>query len=312
MIIGDLELVLRVAVNAPKTELLQALDGAANGGRLRTGTAEIDVGGFVGRAVPVAAALGARVAICAGVPDPIPRQLQSFFDTYNVDTQFVTKIPATCPRHIRFECANDQKVLLDTATLTLQILDSLPAVAEADAIVVDLGESICQPGARYQLNRWLMNGTPTATIGFRVDRRWSRDDLQLARDARTWTFVRDSDARALAGQSDVTSHTARDESALLACMKELEAARLVIQRGPRGAVLLNGVPRPYHVHACPLDSGGQSGAGATLQTVTTLSSAAGSDDRTSLRRGVAAATGQVAGLPLPKSLEELDAGAAIC
>lgn len=94
--------------------------------------------------------------------------------------------------------------------------------------------------------------------------------------------------------------------------KGIEAARLVLQRGPRGAVLFNGIPRPYHVHACPIDIGGQAGAGATLQTVTTLSSAVGSDDRTSLRRGVAAATGQVAGFPLPIDLEELDVATAEC
>ncbi len=70
---------------------------------------------------------------------------------------------------------------------------------------------------------------------------------------------------------------------------------------------MNGVPCPYRVQTCPLAPANATGAGDTLMAVTALSSASGADDRTSIRRGVAAATGQVAGLPLPTTLEELDA-----
>ncbi len=70
---------------------------------------------------------------------------------------------------------------------------------------------------------------------------------------------------------------------------------------------MNGIPCPYHVQTCPMEPVNRIGNGEVLLTVTTLSSASGADDRISLRRGVAAATGHVAGLELPRSLDELDA-----
>ena len=84
-------------------------------------------------------------------------------------------------------------------------------------------------------------------------------------------------------------------------------AKLVLQLGTEGAVMLNGNPCPYHLHTCPLAASEVATPGDTLLAVTTLASAQGADDRTSLRRGVAAATGQVAGLELPTSFHELDA-----
>ena len=83
-------------------------------------------------------------------------------------------------------------------------------------------------------------------------------------------------------------------------------AKLVLHGGHRGAVLMNGIPMPQRVETCPLASNGDIFPGDTLMAVTALSSAAGASDRASLRRGVAAATGLIAGLPLPSSLEELD------
>ena len=78
---------------------------------------------------------------------------------------------------------------------------------------------------------------------------------------------------------------------------------------------MNGAPDPYHVHTCPVEPERVDGPGDTLLAVTTISSASGSDDWTSVRRGGTAATGIVAGLELPTVLEELDidwAGAAAC
>ena len=99
-----------------------------------------------------------------------------------------------------------------------------------------------------------------------------------------------------------------DEDAVARCLRdECGIARLVLQLGPRGAVLMNGIPCPYHVQTCPMKPVIRVGNGEALLTVTTLSSASGAGDRISLRRGVAAATGHVAGLELPRSLDELDA-----
>lgn len=65
-----------------------------------------------------------------------------------------------------------------------------------------------------------------------------------------------------------------------------KATKLVLQLGSRGAMMLNGLLCPYHVHTCPVERCDPIGAGETLLAVTTLSSASGADDRLSLRRGV--------------------------
>ena len=83
-------------------------------------------------------------------------------------------------------------------------------------------------------------------------------------------------------------------------------SKIVLQLGSKGAVLMNGIPCPYYVHTCPVKSRKKTHAGDTLLVTTVFSSASGADDRKSLRRAVAAATGVVAGLELPTSLEELD------
>ena len=92
-----------------------------------------------------------------------------------------------------------------------------------------------------------------------------------------------------------------------ALKKRLGIGCLIIHSGSRGAVLVNGRRRPLRVPTCPLECVDGVGAGDILLTVTMLSSAAGANDRISLERGVAAATGRVAGLDFPTSLEELDA-----
>ena len=116
----------------------------------------------------------------------------------------------------------------------------------------------------------------------------------------------DINADMLSGRDFVRSGVQDDDGLLKIVRREAGLAKLVMQRGDRGASLINGLSCPYSVHTCPVAPANRVGLGDTLMTVTTLSSAVGGDDRISLRRGVAAATAQAAGLELPRCLDELD------
>jgi sugar/nucleoside kinase (ribokinase family) len=144
-------------------------------------------------------------------------------------------------------------------------------------------------------------------IGIRGNQSWRRCQTNETSHNHAWVFLREPDARELAGQIIASSRTEDLECLAAALKKSLGIGRLIIHSGPRGAVLVNGLRRPLHVPTCPLECVDDVGAGDILLTVTVLSSAAGANDRISLERGVAAATGCVAGLDLPRMLEELDA-----
>ena len=177
---------------------------------------------------------------------------------------------------------------------------------EFDAILIDPSRLNGGGSILGIASRLLDHGTDGLTVALRLDHRSGGDEPVVVRDHRVWTFISCGDARQLGER--VGGHRGCDVDALVRFLHDrYRIARLVLQRGSRGAVLMNGIPCPYRVQACPLAPVTASGAGDTLLAVTALSSASGADDRTSLRRGVAAATGQVAGLPLPSTLEELDA-----
>ena len=145
-------------------------------------------------------------------------------------------------------------------------------------------------------------------MGIRLDHRWSRASLAMTENDRVWTFARKRDAVQLLTR--LAGHrNGSDTDAVARCLKErFGAANLVLHAGSRGAVLMNGHPCPYHVSTCPIKRAHTIGAGDVLLSVTTLASACGTDDRACVSRGVAAATGHVAGLDLPVELEELDVG----
>jgi hypothetical protein len=89
---------------------------------------------------------------------------------------------------------------------------------------------------------------------------------------------------------------------------KLQIPRIALAVGPNVAFLRHGEPEIRWVPSCPVRPAREIGADETLLSVTALSSAAGADDLTSLKRGMAAAAGYVAGLDLPTRLDELDAG----
>jgi sugar/nucleoside kinase (ribokinase family) len=308
VIIGDLVLEVPIEVDGTREELLALFRPGCQ--RLKPGlrVSAPRAGGFVAHAAKACVALGAEVSVCTVVPVPTPECFESFFKELAVDRQYLAGLPGPCPISIVFGC-KDGRVSLGRQSIISATSVNVPigAVAEADVIMADPSHLGCSSAAMRHLACCLNRRVSGAVVGLRLDPRCKRRDLAVTRDERVWTFVRRRDARQLA-ERVAGGRWDEDEDSMARRLHERGGiARLVLQLGPRGAVLLNGVPCPYHVRTCPLDFAGSAGAGHVLLAVTTLSSASGADDRATLRRGVAAATGHIAGLDLPISLEELDA-----
>ena len=245
--------------------------------------------------------------MCTTVPVPTPARFERFLDECSVDRRYVTGLPVPCPVTILFRCQDGGVVGHHHRSPPVTDASLPEAVArECDVILIDPGSLPDTAAPIRSTGRCLGHATNGLRVGLRLDRKASREAMSLASDSRVWTFLRQRDAGRLVERAK--AHVPANLNALVRWLHDHEGiARLVLLRGPHGAVLMNGILCPYRVETCPLDEAASRGAGDTLVAVTTLSSAAGADDRTSVRRGVAAGTGQVAGLPLPTSLEELDA-----
>ncbi len=306
LIVGDLTLELPVDVATTRQQLLTALRGQSPAESFRWAPAELRAGGFVARTARAAVALGARVSVCVIIPIPTPARLDRFLEEHGVDRRYLTGVPSPCPIDMLFRC-QDGVVVERHRRRSVTIASNLPPAAadDFDVILVDPCGLRERNALLSSVSSCLDHGTEHLTLAFRLDGRAGGDEISIAQETGVWTFVRLHDAMQLVGRM-----TNGSVSGLGTLAKRLHddygIARLVLQGGPRGAVLMNGVPVPHRVETCPLASSSDIFPGDTLMAVTALSSAAGANDRASLRRGVAAATGLVAGLPLPSSLEELD------
>jgi len=266
----------------------------------------VSVGGFLAQAAAIAASLGAEVYACTTVPVPTPGQFDAFLAKHSVNRQFVTAVPGRASFRLVCRCLDGEAILRTPSAATVHAVE-LPAASLAcvDAIVID--PSPRNPiGLASSLSPLLDSRFRDVAIGVRADDHWANEEFAAVRDARVWTFVRHRDARRLVRRVCGERIDADDRHLATRLHDSLGIGKLVLHFGPRGAMLLNGIPCPYRVHTCPLHKPGLAHGGAALMTVTTMSSALGADDRTSLRRGVAAATGCVAGLELPRTMEELD------
>ncbi len=314
LIVGDLTLELPVEVEATRAHLMAALRNGGDQRKLRWKMAKARVGGFVAHAAAAATALGASVTVATAVPIPLPDRFEAFFDRHELDKRFVSGLPGACPVTVLFCCTDGTIPIQRRSICGAAGPDWLANAAdEYDVILADP----CHPAGRKatlgKFAKYLDQGSRRHLIGLRIGSQWTRSDLGPTHDRRIWSFVRREDAQSLLDRftPNVGRRSRGGPAADQAMAKHLHdqygIAKLVLQLGSRGAVMVNGIPCPYHVHACPMKPVNPAGSGDMLLTVTTLSSAAGADDRTSLRRGVAAATGYVAGLDLPRSLKELDA-----
>ncbi len=308
MIAGNLELELPIVVEATRATLLASLQSEDRDRTLQWKMAKLRVGGFLAHAAHAAAALGARISLCTTVPVPIPIRFEKFCDRYAIDTRYVSGVPSRCPIGVVFHC-RDGQVTWHRPGLSNMVNFELPSAhtADVDAILADPCALAQHRTFAGELSRYLAGTGDHVVVGVRVDRSWNRDDLAPTRDRRVWTFVRRHEAEGLARQASVGGFINNEEAFIRRMRDECGIARLVLQLGSRGAIFVNEMPDPHWLHTCPVRSRDRLGAGDTLMTVTTLSSAMGADDRTSLERGVTAATGLVVGLGLPTSFEELDA-----
>ena len=311
LIVGDLTLELPIEVSATRAQLSALLRGKGDDRKLRWKMSKARVGGFVAHATRTAAGLGTEVSVCTVVPIPTPYRFEAFFEQHAIGKRFIAGLPGRCPVTVVF-CCQDGTIPIRRRSLISAASLNWPRAAETDfdVILVDPCHLACREAIIRNLSCCLERRTERPLIGLRLGHQWTRADLAPTHDGRVWSFVRHSDARQLVGRLATCERDrggCDDEDSFARRMREeCGIAKLVLQLGPRGAVLMNGIPCPYHVHTCPMEPVNRVGSGDTMLTVTTLSSAAGADDNTSLRRGVAAATGHVAGLELPQSLEELD------
>ncbi len=311
LIVGDLTLELPIHIEATRAGLHRALRGTIDDTRLRWEMSQARVGGFVLHAAEAAYALGAKVSVCTVVPVPMPQRFESFFAKLRIEKRFLTAAPGPCPVTAVFSCT-DGVVPIPCRTIASAVSMNWPPAARSDfdVILVDPNHQAHHEAITRSLAACLKKPSNGLVTGLRVDHTWSRRELALAHDNHVWTFISRREARLLADKlsgGDSKRCGVQDDDGLLKIVqREAGLAKLVMQRGDRGASLVNGLPCPYSVHTCPVEQTDRVGLGDTLMTVTTLSSAVGGDDRISLRRGVAAATALAAGLELPRCLDELD------
>ena len=306
LVVGELAFELPIEVQATRAELLTSLGANGLAKTVRWKMLRLRVGGFVGHAVRVAATLGAQVSVCTVVPVPMPARFEGFFERYVTGGRFLSGLPAPAPITILFRCTDGLVPLRRRSIVSAVGLDLPPASKEEFDVILADPCPVAHRGALIRrISRCLDRATKGSIAGLQVNRQWDSPDLAVSQSDQVWIFARGYEARRMAERGSTGSLNEQAVAKLL--HDKYRMTRLVLQLGSRGAILMNGNPAPYHVHTAPVQNGTFASPGATLLTVTTLSSASGVDDRTSLRRGVAAATGQVAGLNLPVCLEELDA-----
>ena len=309
LIVGELRLELPMVVDAKRAELVASLHSGGRRAALKGELERPRVGGFAVHASRAAAALGANVSVCTVVPVPIPDRFEKFFNDHAIGRQHLRALPGKCPLLVRLRCDDGELAVRRMGVLKNWVPAFPRGATEAfDVILID-PSAFGNPREGLRAIVAHVRGGPTAPlIGLRAGSDWRDDQFELAGERRVWTFMRGPDARRLAHRLDDLENTA-DDSTITRCLHDgYGISRLVVHSGPQGAVMLNGIPHPRRAPACPIAPVARHGAGDILLTVTTMSSAMGADDHTSLQRGVAAATGHVAGLGLPRSLDELDAG----
>ncbi len=308
LVVGDLTLELPIEVEATRAELMDHLKGPGFGPHPVWKMRRIRVGGFVRHAIDVAAMLGAEVSVCTCLPIPTPARIEAYLDACGADRRLVKGIPGCASLKAVIQCKDGAVAIELPPCSTVQRMDlPMAATREVDAILVDASALADHSPLGRSLSRCLRRSSDKMTVGLRLDQRADLEDFPLIRDSRVWTFLRRRDGLQLAGREMESSSGGREIELVRHLHDRFKIAKVVVQLSAQGAVMMNGIPRPYRVRTCPVSRAKFTPAGDTLLAVTTLSNASGADDKTSLRRGVAAATGQVAGLPLPTSFEELDA-----
>jgi hypothetical protein len=247
-----------------------------------------------------------------------------FFREVEADTQHLCSTAGQPPARIELQCRDGRTVVHQPGPKQAP-LPHLPedVLDRFDAILVDPGG---EP-ARSEIFSSLRPRDPTephrATVAVCGRGDWNWRDFHTTRECADWLFFTRGGviaaAHRIAPSTTVapgqrcpcalgsTPGACRLAAALGGCLKEnVGSCQHVATLGACGACLIGAAPTLEHFPTAPIRNEDDPGAGDTLMTVTAVSSSSGAADDVSVRRGVVAATGCVAGLPLPLRLEELD------
>lgn len=308
LIVGDLSLELPFNPAASGADLascpclLQQTPASCDPRCAACPVCQLRVGGFIGHTVKALSTLGARISICANLPIPVPRPIEEFIERWHVDTQFTTRLPAGLSVVGASRCADGRTVFGRQGASTVIPVD-LPraATCECDLILVDPSCYAQRRGLIRGVERCLEGLPSSALIGLRIDHRSTKKELDLTTDNRVWTFLRHCDAQRLSGLGVL-----RPGEVLRRLRRLCASSRLVLQLGAKGALLCNKARHVCQVRALKVFPTRCIAPRDTLLAVTVLSSRMGANEKTSLRRGVCAATKLARGEDLPKTLEALD------
>ena len=310
LIIGELAVELPFVVDGTRAELLSAVQ--AGNGRLtptwRMGKPAI--GGFAGHATRLASALGAQVHLRTVLSVPaLPRMLE-FLTDHNVKPDQLLALPGPCPVILQFQCTDGALEIHRPGVAAALTVPDAGHLAEYDVILADPNGSM----QRQEIVGELTNcRSETSTIAICADEHWTDGELRRPTSNNTWTFVDGGVAEALVAHAlDHSRHdrttASRPHAELL--VRQLKRrygfAKIVVADSLAGAVMLNGQPDAYRADSCPIRCDNTLSYLPTVIATAAVSSRLGADDETSLRRGIAAASGQLAGLELPRTLDELD------
>jgi hypothetical protein len=307
LIVGELALELRIDVQGTTKALSAELNG---GGRSLPWTLhEPHVGGFAAYAARTAAALHARVTICTTLPVPIPNRFLSFLAEHDPEAQLVSALPGCATIVFVFRCSDGVVLRCRRGTLRQgNVMLRQSRFRDFEVVVLDTAYGHATCAGRCGAPARPSGQAQGCTIAIRACRAWTDSDTQLAQDPRSWTFLCGHDARQILHESLLHDDRASDLTLARRVQVKFQLPRIALTIGPSIALLRHGEPEIRWVQSCPIRPAWEVGADEALLSVTALSSAAGADDWTSLNRGMAAASGYLAGLGLPVHLEELDAG----
>ena len=326
LIVGNLTLELRRRTRGKKSDVTAVLNDAGTGKKPPWPTifGRPQAGGFVAGAARVAHSLWCRVHLACTVPVPLPREFEGFFQETNANTDHVITGAGEPSWSVRLDCDDGRLRLSRPGVGSLNALRvPADALARFDAILVEPMAKSQRSVVWEALHPRSDASCHRATIALRAGSDWDDRELRAVREFGHWLFLDRQrvleTGRRIMGNAEMPepSHcpcplkkvfgSCRQVAALGACLKErIGPCRLVTGLGACGALMLNRTLQLEYFPTAPISSPEPVEAGDVLLAVTALSSASGASDHQSVRRGVVAATGSVAGLPLPLSFEELD------
>lgn len=298
LIVGELTIDVPVVVDAPHVRMLH---GVWSMGEPR-------LGGFVTHAVRSAHALGARVHVRTVLPTPMLPCFEQFLEEQDISSKHIDLLPGPCPVTFHFRC-EDAVFTMERPGVarSLSWSDRLKPNAY-DVVLVDPNCATQRQSLVDALTSWADTSRSAPSIGVWANAQWTQKELRDVGQHKLWIFMDEPNGRSLMSDEDEPSSSDRDAVLSQSIKNSFGLEKLILSCGERGAVMMNGLPEPYRAEACSLKKSESMGCGPTLMTTTMMSSFAGANDAISLRRGVAAASGLVAGLSHPTCFDELDAG----